>query len=166
MIKQPEIKQPVVKQPVVKQLDSIYYVKDFTCEVDSLSAYLKTHIWDDIDKNILSCFAAINNSMEVVGYYTLTTQTLSTNNSKSASVVFIGHLARDKKHRGTGLGEHLLIDALLRSYTLSKASIDSIGIAVDPIDAFVETLYAKYGFIKLHDSGKMFIPMNVVEQLI
>tara|TARA_Y100000739_G_C20291830_1_gene321390 strand:- start:73 stop:198 length:126 start_codon:yes stop_codon:yes gene_type:complete len=40
-----------------------------------------------------------------------------------------------------------------------------MAIVADPIDSYVETFYVKYGFVKLPESGKMFLPMKVIEQL-
>ncbi len=37
---------------------------------------------------------------------------------------------------------------------------------IDPINEFAVTFYKKYGFEQLPDSEKMFIRMNVIEQLI
>jgi hypothetical protein len=58
----------------------------------------------------------------------------------------------------------LLIDALKRSYEISK-TIGSFAVVVDPIDQDAEDFYVKYGFIKLPDSGKMFLPMKTINQL-
>jgi hypothetical protein len=55
----------------------------------------------------------------------------------------------------------LLLDALCRSFDASK-SIGSFAVVVDPLDAQAETFYAKYGFITLPDSGKMFLSMKTV----
>jgi hypothetical protein len=36
---------------------------------------------------------------------------------------------------------------------------------VDPIDKEAELFYEKYGFTKLPDSGKMFIPIGTLKEL-
>ena len=58
----------------------------------------------------------------------------------------------------------ILIDAINRSFELSK-TIGSFAVVVDPIDKDAERFYDKYGFIKLPDSGKMFLPMRTIRQL-
>ena len=73
----------------------------------------------------------------------------------------IGRLAIDNKFQGQGVGKLILIDALKRSYELSKI-IGSFAVIVDPIDKNAEHFYEKYGFIKLPDSGKMFLPMKTI----
>jgi hypothetical protein len=63
-----------------------------------------------------------------------------------------------------GIGKVLLIDALKRSYEISK-EIGSFGIIVDPIDENAERFYEKYDFIKLPDSEKMFIATQTLKEL-
>ena len=70
----------------------------------------------------------------------------------------------DNQIQGKGIGKILLIDALNRCFEISK-NIGSFAVIVDPIDQSAESFYNKYGFIKLHDSGKMFLAMKTVGQL-
>ena len=58
----------------------------------------------------------------------------------------------------------LLIDALSRSYEISK-SVGSFAVVVDPLDEDAEKFYFKYGFILLPDSRKMFLPMKTIGKL-
>ncbi len=163
--------------PEIVLLEKTHKRKEFKCEVPSLNSYLKTQVNQDIKKNLATCFVATNSKNEVVGYYTLTSHSLGGEiiprkflkklpSNYTAPIILLGRLARHLNQRGTGLGEHLLIDALIRSYTVSAKSICAMAVVADPIDSYVETFYSKYGFIKLPDSGKMFLPMKIVEQLI
>ena len=77
----------------------------------------------------------------------------------------LGRLAIDSVYKGQGLGELLLIDALKRSYDVSKSNVGSMAVIVDPIDENAVKFYEKYGFIRLPDSGKMFIAMESIAQL-
>jgi len=43
--------------------------------------------------------------------------------------------------------------------------LGSFAVAVDPLYEDTENFYGKYGFIKLPDSGKMFLPMNMIKEL-
>ena len=132
----------------------------FNCEIPSLNQYIKQQVNQDIKKRLVTCFVATNDKNEVVGYYTLTSQSLGRDiipkkhlkklpENYIAPVILIGRLARDISKRGTGLGEYLLIDALLRAYVFSKKSLGEMAVVIDPIDEYVETFYAEYGFIKL-----------------
>ena len=86
------------------------------------------------------------------------------NSYKSIPTTLLGRLAIDNRFQKQGIGKLLLIDALRRSYKISK-SIGSFAVVVDPIDKEAEQFYDKYGFIKLPDSGKMFLPMNTIKTI-
>ncbi|MDY0199055.1 MAG: GNAT family N-acetyltransferase [Tenuifilaceae bacterium] len=110
------------------------------------------------------------------GYYTLANNSLSQeliptvfikklpNSYKSIPTTLLGRLAIDTRFQNQGIGKLLVVDALKRSYETSK-SIGSFAVVVDPIDESAERFYNKYGFIKLPDSGKMFLPMNTIKSL-
>lgn len=131
----------------------------------------------DIKRRLANCFVAIDNANNVLGYYTLTSDSLGREAipekylkqvppSYSAPVILLGRLARHIHTKGTGLGEILLLDALFRSFTLSNESIGAMAVVVDPINERAKRFYEKYGFELLPDSGKMFLPMKTIAQLI
>ncbi len=161
----------------IQLLEKNHNRKNFTCEEDSLTEYIKKQVSQDIRKKLATCFVAVDNEQNVIGYYTLTSESLGRElipykylkqvpRNYNAPVILLGRLARDIKTKGTGLGEHLLMDALFRSYKLSKESIGAMAVVVDPINNKAVEFYEKYGFEHLPDSEKMFLPMKVIEQLI
>ncbi len=77
----------------------------------------------------------------------------------------LGRLAVDQRFQGKGLGEQLLLDALKRSYDISALEIGSVAIVVDPLDKAGVSFYAQYGFVKLPDRGRMFLPMKTIGRL-
>ena len=79
-------------------------------------------------------------------------------------MILLGRLAVDYRFQGNGVGKLLLIDSLKRCHETSK-SIGAFAVIVDPLDNNAERFYHKYGFIKLEDSGKMFLPMKTINQL-
>ena len=79
-------------------------------------------------------------------------------------VTLLGRLAVDKRSQGRGLGKWLLMDALKRSFEVSL-NIASYAVVVDPLDPVAEMFYAKYGFIKLPDSGRMFLSMKTIGEV-
>lgn len=158
-------------------LEKSHNRKNFSCEEVSLTNYIQKQVSQDIKKRLATCFVAINENNDVIGYYTLTSESLGRDlipekyikkvpKNYNAPVILLGRLARDINTKGTGLGEHLLLDALFRSYTLSNQSIGAMAVVVDPINQIAVDFYKKYGFVQLPDSEKMFLPMNVIEQLI
>jgi predicted GNAT family N-acyltransferase len=82
----------------------------------------------------------------------------------SIPATLLGRLAIDHRFQGKGTGKLLLIDALKRSYKISK-TIGSFTVIVDPLDEEAENFYKKYGFIKLPDSGKMFLAIQTIKIL-
>lgn len=83
---------------------------------------------------------------------------------ESIPTTLLGRLAIDKKYKGRGFGTILLIDALRRSYEISK-EISLFAVVVDPIDREAELFYEKYDFIKLPDSEKIFIAIRTLKEL-
>jgi len=158
-------------------LEKTHNRKDFTCEEDSLTEYIRKQVSQDISKRLATCFVAIDNEQNVIGFYTLTSESLGRElipekylkqvpKNYNAPVVLLGRLARDLTTKGTGLGEHLLLDALFRSYKLSNESIGAMAVVVDPINEKAVEFYRKYGFEQLPDSEKMFLPMKIIEELL
>ncbi len=53
----------------------------------------------------------------------------------------------------------------IKGYEVSLKSIGSMAVIVRPTDENAEKFYLKYGFVKLPDSGKMFLSMKTIAQL-
>jgi predicted GNAT family N-acyltransferase len=162
---------------IIQLLEKSHHRKKFTCEEDSLTQYIRTQVSQDIRKRLATCFVAVDNNQNVIGYYTLTSESLGRElipdkylrqvpQNYNAPVILLGRLARDISAKGTGLGEYLLLDALFRSYQLSNESIGAMAVVVDPINEKAAEFYKKYGFEQLPDSEKMFLPMKIIEQLL
>ena len=158
-------------------LSSLHNRNDFSCGNDMLDNYLKLQANQDIKRKLTACFVLIENNSDIIqGYYTLSNNSIPLNDIPtkiqkrlpssytSIPTILIGRLAIEKKFQGKGIGKILLIDALNRCYEISK-NIGSFAVIVDPIDESAENFYNKYGFIKLQDSGKMFLAMKTVGQL-
>lgn len=158
-------------------LSSFHNKNDFSCGNDMLDNYLKLQASQDVKRKLAACFILLENNSDIIqGYYTLSNNSIPLNDIPSkiqkklprsyASIptILIGRLAIEKKFQGKGIGKILLIDALNRCYEISK-NIGSFAVIVDPIDESAENFYNKYGFIKLQDSGKMFLAMKTVGQL-
>jgi ribosomal protein S18 acetylase RimI-like enzyme len=160
----------------IQLLEKKHNRKAFTCEEDTLTEYIRKQVSQDIRKRLAICFVAVDNEQNVIGYYTLTSESLGRElipdkylkqvpENYNAPVILLGRLARDIRVKGTGLGEHLLLDALFRSYKLSNNSIGAMAVVVDPINEKAVAFYKKYGFEQLPDSEKMFIPMKTIGQI-
>ena len=162
---------------LTENLNSNHRKKEFSCGKDMLDDYLHKQANQDIKRKLSACFVLNDQETNLLnGYYTLANNSLPheliptefqknlPNSYKSIPTTLLGRLAIDSRFQRQGIGKLLLIDALKRSYEISK-SIGSFAVVVDPIDEDAERFYDKYGFIKLPDSGKMFLPMNTIKTL-
>jgi len=162
---------------MIELLDKKHNRDDFDCGKELLNNYLKNQAGQDIKRKLSACFVlAESNSDQIQGYYTLSNNSIPLSSFPeyiqkklprsyiSIPTTLLGRLAIDTKYQGKGIGKILLIDALKRSYEISQ-EIGSFAVVVDPIDEEAENFYEKYDFIKLPDSGKMFISMKTLTQL-
>jgi len=157
-------------------LETRHHRQKFACEDSSLTQYIRTQVSQDIRKRLTTCFVAVDEHQHVIGCYTLSSESLGRSaipekfikqipKNYHAPVILLGRLARDLRMRGTGLGEHLLMDALFRSYKLSEESIGAMAVVTSPINQKAINFYKKYGFEQLPDSEKLFLPMRIIKQL-
>jgi ribosomal protein S18 acetylase RimI-like enzyme len=163
---------------LTQDLNALHNRTAFFSGNEMLDIYLKTQANQDINRKLSTCFVLAdeeNNSI-IKGYYTLSNNSISLDlvpdniqkklpkSYKSIPTTLLGRLAVAMEYQGQGIGRILLVDALKRSYEISKI-IGSFAVVVDPIDQAAEEFYKKYGFIKLPDSGKMFLTTKTIEQL-
>lgn len=161
----------------ISLLDKSHIREHFSCEEASLTEYIKTQVGQDVRKKLAVCFVSVDENQQILGYYTLSSESLGREiipkkfikkvpSNYNAPVILLGRLARDISTKGSGLGEFLLLDALFRSYKLSEQSIGAMAVIADPINEKATSFYKKYGFEELSDSKKLFLPMNVIRQLV
>jgi predicted GNAT family N-acyltransferase len=162
---------------MIELLDKKHNRNDFDCGKELLNNYLKNQVGQDIKRKLSACFVlAEKETNNIQGYYTLSNNSIPLSSFPeqikkklpesyvSIPTTLLGRLAIDKNCQGKGLGKILLIDALKRSYEISK-EVGSFAVVVDPIDREAELFYEKYDFIKLPDSEKMFIATKTLKEL-
>lgn len=162
---------------LTENLNSKHRKKEFCCGKSLLDNYLHKQANQDVKRKLSACFVLRDEKTDLLkGYYTLANSSIAQelipekfqkklpNSYKSIPTTLLGRLAIDNRFQGQGVGKLLLIDALRKSFDSSR-SLGSFAVVVDPIDEDAERFYDKYGFIKLPDSGKMFLPMNTVRTL-
>lgn len=150
---------------------------EFTCENEILTNYLRKQASQDIRRKLAACFVNLNTDETLIrGYYTLSNGSIPFDQIpanfrkrlpsayQAIPTTLLGRLARDSRCIGEGIGELLLIDSLKRAFDTSQ-TIASYAVVVDPIDDKAEKFYTKYGFVKLPDSGSMFMAMETVGKL-
>jgi predicted GNAT family N-acyltransferase len=161
----------------IELLNSSLDKKNFSCGKEMLDNYLHFQASQDVKRKLCVVFAMFEHS-NIMAYYTLSNasvpaeavpETIRNKIPRSyhaLPVTLLGRLAVDIKFKGTGFGRVILIDALKRSYESSVNSLGSIGVVVDPLDQDAVIFYEKFGFISLPQSGKMFLPMADIAQLV
>lgn len=162
---------------MIELLDKIHNRNDFDCGNELLNNYLKTQAGQDAKRKLSACFVLTETETNAIkGFYTLSNNSIPLNSFPTTIIqklpksytsiptTLLGRLAINKKYQGLGIGKILLIDALKRSFQNAQI-IGSFAVVVDPIDENAEAFYTKYDFIKLPDSGKMFIAMKTLNDL-
>lgn len=163
---------------ITQSLNSTHNKKEFCCGKPMLDNYLHRQASQDVKRKLSVCFVLLDktDNQIIQGYYTLSNNSIPLEmvpvsfkkklpkSYTSIPTILLGRLAIDNNYQGHGIGKVLLIDALKRCFLLSK-SIGSYAVIVDPLDTEAESFYFKYGFIKLPDSEKMFLPMKTISIL-
>lgn len=162
---------------MIELLNAKHNREDFDCGNELLNNYLKTQAGQDVRRKLSACFVLTDvETLSIQGYYTLSNNSIPfrTFSEKiqrklpksytSIPTTLLGRLAIDIRYQGKGIGKVLLIDALKRSYDISQ-EIGSFAVVVDPIDKEAEQFYTRFDFIKLPDSGKMFIATRTLQEL-
>lgn len=161
----------------ISPLNNQHIKKEFDCGQPMLNNYIHRQAKQDIKRKLSVCFVITDAQQNVKGYYTLSNSAIAQEmlpddikqklppSYAHLPVTLLGRLAIDNSVKGQGLGETLLMDALKRSYLVSKNEIGSMAIVVDPINEDAIRFYKKYGFIILPESGKMFLAMKTLSAL-
>src|SRR5271166_351183 len=118
----------------------------FSCGIERLDRYLQIHAGQDIRRKVAATFVMTvqEDPATVIGYYSLSSTGIDPGELETSvrkklppypliPATLIGRLARDERYKGSGVGEHLLVDALNRSFEHSR-EIASFAVIVDAIN--------------------------------
>jgi len=160
-------------EPLGKQHDR----SGFTCGSELLDIYLGTQAGQDTRKRVAATFVLCEGtSHTVIGFYTLSAISVDIGawpedvakklpRYPVVPATLLGRLAIDRQLQGRGAGEHLLMDALYRSWQASR-QVASIAVVVDAKDSRAVEFYTRYEFTPFVDPPiRLFLPMRVIEQL-
>ena len=150
----------------------------FTCGVDSLDRYLRTHASQDVRRKANGVFVLVERDVPdtVLGYYTLCASTLAQGDAPVAarkhipryplvSATLIGRLAVSELRQREHLGTLLLADAVRRAYA-SASTVSSSMLVVDALSERAAAFYKRFGFTRLPDSMRLMLPMRAFESLV
>ncbi len=150
----------------------------FSCGKEKLDRYFREQASQDARRHIAAPFVAVHEESEttVLGYYTLSTFAVELGSLPEATAnrlphyplvpaTLLGRLAVDQTHKGRGLGEFLLTDALHRAYEQS-AQIASAAVVVEAMDDEAHRFYRHFDFIALPErQDRLFLPMATIGKL-
>ena len=141
----------------------------FDCGRQELSDWLQKTARQHQEKRLSKTFVATLDEAPdcICVYYALTLVELESRTLSEAwrkkmprriPGVKLGRLAVDKRFKGKGLGELLLVDALGRAQRIYQEA-GGIGLFVDAIDAQAAAYYRRFGFKAMPDNPLlMFLP--------
>jgi predicted N-acetyltransferase YhbS len=148
---------------------------NFHCGNDALDRYFQERIRKEVDAKVAAAFVMAHGPV-VLGYYTLSALSIERHSLPEDVVkklklpkyelipaTLMGRLAVDLKYQGKRTGEILLMDGLQRAFGQSS-QVASFAVVVDAKENAVE-FYQRYGFLKLPEGRRMFIPMETIKKL-
>ncbi|MEI7556788.1 GNAT family N-acetyltransferase [Candidatus Chlorohelix sp.] len=128
---------------------------NFSCGVESLDAYFRKQVTQDMRRRVTSCFVAVDDEgKRLAGYYTLSAGGVVLTDLPEAQkkrlplyplvpVARLGRLVVDKNYQGQKLGAALLWDAFERA---SHVELLAFALIVDAKDAKAKAFYERFGF--------------------
>jgi len=161
----------------VEPLTDQHERESFSCGVEALDRYFRRQIRQDSRRRITSAYLLIRRqSGAIAGFYTLANAVINLDQLPpelarrlpkypQIPATLLGRLAVDLHHRGLGLGEFLLVDALRRSLTGSQVSA-SFAVVVDAKDQAARNFYGKFGFLEIKGSARrLMLPIETIAGL-
>jgi GNAT superfamily N-acetyltransferase len=149
-----------------------------SCGVEELDRYFKTQAGQDVRRKANGVFVLVDpaEAGTVLGYYTLCATSLPPGDVPDAArkhlprypqvaAVLVGRLAVSQARQGQRLGAVLLADAVQRVYA-SAATVGASMMVVDAISERAAGFYEGHGFVRLPESLRLVLPMDVIKRLV
>jgi GNAT superfamily N-acetyltransferase len=168
--------RPLVERIAIVPLDQRHDRQEFRCGVAALDRYLCEQAGQDVRRNVATVLVAEDRATVAVhGFYTLAMagvlldrlpEPLRRKMPRYPTVpaVRLGRLAVSLGARGSGLGAHLLMDAMSRSL---RNEVAWAAFLVDAKNDVARSFYARYGFQSLlDDPHHLFLVRRSVEPLL
>ena len=163
---------------VVEHLHGVHDRAGFLCGNPSLDRYLKEQASQDLRRSCAAPFVLVPEagSETILGYYTLSSDGIDAGDLPGGfskmlprypliPATLLGRLGVDQRHRGQGIGEFLLMDALHRAL-IQGAEIATAAVVVEAIDERAAAFYRHFEFVAFPSIPKRrFLPMKSVAQL-
>jgi predicted N-acetyltransferase YhbS len=160
----------------ISVLNSTHKKENFKCDRESLDDYIKKQAKQDTRRSLSICYVLEDSKGVVKGYFTLSSASIPREDMPEELLgklprypnfpaTLLGRLALDNTVKGKKLGSALLYAALKKALINSEV-VASLAVIVDPLDKVARNFYSRHEFIDLPDSGRMFLPMATIKQLV
>jgi len=163
---------------VIEPLAEHHARADFTCGVAHLDEYFRHRVGQDVRRGVTCAYVLVapDEPHNVLGFYTLSSAVVALKDFPPEiakrlpryphmPATLLGRLAVSLAHRGRGLGEHLLMDALAVSLRQSRV-VASVAVIAEAKDQAACAFYTRYGFLPFSETpNRLFLPMKTIEQL-
>ena len=152
----------------IERIRPQHALKDFDCGVKELNEWLVKHAIENEKRDLSRTFVLLNDSDEVVGFYSLTVGGVSVERlpKKLArglpkfdiGMVLLGRLAISSRVQAQGLGRDLMVDAILHA-SVAGDNAAARFICVDPINQSARGFYSTFGFEDIggDELGRMYL---------
>lgn len=146
----------------------------FSCGVEILDRYFKQQAGQESRRHVANCFVGVHQEAKTVGgYYTLSATSIVFDSLPDGfrkklprypevPAALLGRLAVDLHHRGRGLGEILLLDAMRQTL---HSGLAAAVLVVDPKDDNSAKFYYHYGFLDIGPGrSRLYMPVSEIEK--
>jgi len=160
----------------ITALDKVHQVNIFDCGNDALNSWLQQTAKQHQKNSISQTFVLVSEDEpgKVLGFYALALRSMTSNDALPKDVakrlpssipgITLARLAVHKDERGKRYGEDLLIDAMTRAHSASKA-VGGWALFVDAKDQKAAVFYRKYGFTQLPSNSLiLFMPFSDIPE--
>ncbi len=147
----------------------------FSCGIEPLDRYFKNQAGQESRRHVANCFVGVRKTEKSIGgYYTLSATAaifddLPENFRKKlprypeVPAALLGRLAVDLAHRGRGLGDFLLFDAMRRTL---HADLAAAVLIVDAKDELAASFYRRHQFLDIGPGRKrLFLPVSRIAKI-
>jgi predicted GNAT family N-acyltransferase len=158
----------------IEALEAHHDRASFCCGVSELDIYLQQQAGQDLKRKLAAVFVLTPDGKTISGFYSLSAHSIAGADLPPdvakrlprfpLPVTLLGRMAIAQALQGSGLGEHLLLDALNRALKGSR-QIASWAVVVDA-KAGARSFYLRHDFVPLPTSpDRLFLPMKTIETL-
>lgn len=136
-------------------LDESHDRRSFDCDVDQVNDWLRTKARQSQSKHLSATRVLLDDQNVIAGFYTLAYNHVRLNElppdiarklpEHLLPVAVLAWLGVDKRHRGRGLGDRLLAQALLDCHEAGKR-IPFIAVVIDCLDAAAKAFFQRHDF--------------------